>query len=299
MPTDHPDTAPSDLAPAARGTAIRSAEVLVTSPDRNFVTLRITTEDGVVGLGDAHAQRPRAVRGVVPARPRRAAADRPRRAPHRGHLAVPLPLGVLAARAGDHGGDRRGRRGAVGHQGEGRRAAAVPAARRGEPDRDHGVRARQRPGPARAVRLDPARTWSRATGPSGCRPSVPGIDAVYGVAAQPSSSGRYDYEPAQRAPLPAEEDWDTRAYLRHLPGGVRGRAQRVRPRAAAAARRAPPADPDPGGAPRQGPGAVRPVLARGLHARRRTRRRCGWSGSTPPPRWRSARSSTPCGTTRR
>ena len=53
MPTDHPDTAPSDLAPAARGTAIRSAEVLVTSPDRNFVTLRITTQDGVVGLGDA------------------------------------------------------------------------------------------------------------------------------------------------------------------------------------------------------------------------------------------------------
>ena len=32
---------------------IRSAEVLVASPSRNFVTLRITTEDGVVGLGDA------------------------------------------------------------------------------------------------------------------------------------------------------------------------------------------------------------------------------------------------------
>ena len=48
--------------------------------------------------------------------------------------------------------------------------------------------------------------------------SVPGINAVYGVAAQPSTGGkRYDYEPAQRAPLPAEEDWDTRAYLRHIP----------------------------------------------------------------------------------
>ena len=32
---------------------IRSAEVLISSPGRNFVTLRITTEDGVVGLGDA------------------------------------------------------------------------------------------------------------------------------------------------------------------------------------------------------------------------------------------------------
>ncbi len=39
--------------------------------------------------------------------------------------------------------------------------------------------------------------------------SVPGIDAVYGVSAQPSTSGRHEYEPAKRAPLPAEEDWDT------------------------------------------------------------------------------------------
>lgn len=34
-------------------TVIERAEVLVTSPGRNFVTLRITTSDGVVGLGDA------------------------------------------------------------------------------------------------------------------------------------------------------------------------------------------------------------------------------------------------------
>ena len=33
MPTDHGD-------PTAPGSAIRSAEVLVTSPDRNFVTLQ-------------------------------------------------------------------------------------------------------------------------------------------------------------------------------------------------------------------------------------------------------------------
>ena len=48
--------------------------------------------------------------------------------------------------------------------------------------------------------------------------SVPGVNKLYGVAAQPSTSGRYDYEPAQRAPLPAEEDWDSAAYLRHVPG---------------------------------------------------------------------------------
>src|SRR6201746_2554383 len=32
---------------------IQSAEVIVTSPDRNFVTLKLTTDEGIVGLGDA------------------------------------------------------------------------------------------------------------------------------------------------------------------------------------------------------------------------------------------------------
>ncbi|HEY4153151.1 MAG TPA: bifunctional D-altronate/D-mannonate dehydratase, partial [Pseudolysinimonas sp.] len=32
---------------------IDKAEVIVTSPDRNFVTLKLTTDDGLVGLGDA------------------------------------------------------------------------------------------------------------------------------------------------------------------------------------------------------------------------------------------------------
>src|SRR5438477_10591089 len=32
---------------------IESAEIVVTSPGRNFVTLRVTTDEGLVGLGDA------------------------------------------------------------------------------------------------------------------------------------------------------------------------------------------------------------------------------------------------------
>src|ERR1022692_1221079 len=32
---------------------IRDAQVIVTSPGRNFVTLKVTTSDGVTGLGDA------------------------------------------------------------------------------------------------------------------------------------------------------------------------------------------------------------------------------------------------------
>jgi mannonate dehydratase len=51
---------------------------------------------------------------------------------------------------------------------------------------------------------------------------VPGLHAIYGIASQeglPGNKGRrYDYEPAQRGALPAQEDWDTRAYLRHVPG---------------------------------------------------------------------------------
>ena len=46
---------------------------------------------------------------------------------------------------------------------------------------------------------------------------------------------------------------------------VRGGPERVRPGTAAAARRPPPHDPDPGREAGQGPGTVRPVLARGLH----------------------------------
>jgi len=50
---------------------------------------------------------------------------------------------------------------------------------------------------------------------------VPGLNRIYGIASQsgPADAGaeRYDHEPAQRGALPAEEDWDTRAYLRHIP----------------------------------------------------------------------------------
>ena len=48
--------------------------------------------------------------------------------------------------------------------------------------------------------------------------AVPGIRSLYGVAAQPQASGeRYDYEPAGRGMRPVEEDWDSAAYLRHVP----------------------------------------------------------------------------------
>ena len=76
---------------------IIAAEVIVTSPDRNFVTLRITTDDGLTGLGDATLNGRELAVAAYLDRPRRAAADRPGPAPDRGHLAVPVPLARTGA----------------------------------------------------------------------------------------------------------------------------------------------------------------------------------------------------------
>ena len=47
---------------------------------------------------------------------------------------------------------------------------------------------------------------------------IPGLKTVYGVASSDQSDGgRYDYEPARRSEAPVEELWDTQAYLRHIP----------------------------------------------------------------------------------
>ena len=121
--------------------------------------------------------------------------------------------------------------------------AGLPAAGRGVPER---LRAYGHASgrTCRSCSTRSASTWSWATSRSGSRPRCPGINAVYGVAAQAQASGealRLRTGPARGA-FPPEEDWDTRAYLRHLPDRVRGGPQRVRPGAPAAARRPPPDD---------------------------------------------------------
>ena len=119
------------------GTCSRSpsARVVISSPGRNFVTLKIETSDGVTGLGDATLNgRELAVATYL--------TD---------HV-IPCLIGRDAHRIEDiwqylyrgaywrRGpvtmcGDRRGRHGAVGHQGEGGRAcrsincSAAPAAK--------------------------------------------------------------------------------------------------------------------------------------------------------------------------
>ena len=182
---------------------IENAEVIVTSPDRNFVTLQITTDDGVTGLGDATLNgRELAVASylrdhVVPLLIGRDAHA------HRGHLAVPLPrrrtggaarspwrpiaavdvaLWDIKAKAAGH--------------------AAVPAARRRQPapgSLAYGhASGRDLP---ELFDSDPATTWTQGYRAIRVQTGVPGLDAVYGVAAPaaPSASGTTTSPPRAHA----------------------------------------------------------------------------------------------------
>ena len=175
---------------------ITGGHVIVCSPGRNFVTLKLETEDGVYGLGDATLNgRELAVASYL-SRSRPAAARRPRRAAHRGHLAVPLQGRLLAARTGDDGGDRGGGYGAVGHQGQGARRAGVSAARRRVARGGAGLRPRQR----RDDRRHRRRRW-RATSQRGYK----AVRAQCGVPGHASTSTAWPrahaYEPAERGAL--------------------------------------------------------------------------------------------------
>jgi mannonate dehydratase len=204
---------------------ITAADVIVTSPDRNFVTLKITTDEGVTGLGDGTLNGREL--SVATYLTEHVAPLLVGRDPHaiedtwqflyrsaywrRGPVtmaaiaAVDVALWDIKAKVAGLplyqllGGASRTGIMAYGH-----------ASGRDTQELFDSIRQHLELG-FRSIRV---------------QTSVPGINAVYGVAAQPSSEGkRYDYEPAQRTPLPAEEDWDSRAYLRHIPAvfeAVRG-----------------------------------------------------------------------------
>ena len=196
---------------------IVSADVIVTSPSRNFVTLKITTDEGLTGLGDATLNgRELAVAAYLTEHVVPLLIDRD---PHRIEDTWQFlyrsaywrrgPVTMAAIAAVDMAlWDIKGK------------VAGLPvyqllggASRTGLATYGH-ASGRDLPELFDSIRehLEEGYRHIRV------QTSIPGVNAVYGVAAQAQSTGeRYDYEPAGRGALPAEEDWDTRAYLRHIP----------------------------------------------------------------------------------
>ena len=190
---------------------ITSASVIVCSPGRNFVTLKVETDQGVYGLGDATLNgRELAVASYL-----------------QDHL-VPCLIGrdpfqtediwhyfyrgaVLAPRSGDHDGDLAAIDVALWDiKGK---ALGVPVYNLlGGKSREKVLVYAHATGRDIAHTVDEVERY-RDLGYTAIRAQsgVPGIASTYGV----SKDGRY-YEPAERG-LPAESLWSTEKYLRHVP----------------------------------------------------------------------------------
>ncbi|MFZ2480335.1 MAG: D-mannonate dehydratase ManD [Propioniciclava sp.] len=189
---------------------IERVEVLVASPTRNYVTLRVTTADGIVGLGDATVNgRELSVASYL-----------------RDHVA-PLLIGVDPNRIEDTW--QYLYRGVYWRRGPVTMAAigAVDMAlwdilgkrtnqpvyqllggrvRDGIPYYSHAF-GWDIPALLDSVREHQERGETFIRVQSG----VPGLDKVYGVSKDPN------YEPAGRGARPSEEHFDPGAYMRHLP----------------------------------------------------------------------------------
>ncbi|MFB8267626.1 MULTISPECIES: D-mannonate dehydratase ManD [unclassified Streptomyces] len=202
---------------------IVAVDVLVTSPTRNFVTLKITTEQGLVGWGDATLNgRELAVASYL-----------------RDHLA-PLLIGRDPARIEDTWQYLyRGvywRRGPVTMTSIG----AVDLALWDIKGKAAGLPVYQLLGGAvrdRILSYTHATGWDvpqlldsidarLADGFQAVRAQtgVPGLDVVYGVTKEGAG-----YEPAGRGVAPVEEVWDTDAYLRHAPKALEAARAHIGP----------------------------------------------------------------------
>jgi mannonate dehydratase len=202
---------------------VSQVEVFVTSPGRNFVTIKLTSSDGIVGWGDATLNgRELAVASYL-----------------RDHL-TPALIGRDADRIEDTWQYfYRGvywRRGPVGMAAIGAidmalwdikgKAAGMPVYQLlGGAARDKILSYTHATGWTLPELLDSIAV-RREEGFRAVRvqSGVPGLDTVYGVS---RSTG--NYEPAGRGSGPAEELWDTGAYLRHAPALLRGVREAVGP----------------------------------------------------------------------
>lgn len=202
--------------------SIVRADVVVTSPGRNFVTLKVTTSDGVVGLGDATLNgRELAVASYLTDHLVPLLIDRDERAIedtwqylYRGAYWRRGPVTMAAIAAVDMAlWDIKAK------------AAGMPlyqllggASRRGALAYGH-ASGTDLPALFDSIRNHLAEGFRAIRVQTG----VPGLGQVYGVASDQKPGARYDYEPARRgsdggaARRPTEESWDSRAYLRHAP----------------------------------------------------------------------------------
>jgi mannonate dehydratase len=207
----------SPCAPPGRSVKIEQVDVILTSPGRNFVTLKLTTSDGVVGLGDATLNgRELAVASYLKDH---VAALLVGREAHniedtwqylyRGPYWRRGPVTMAAIAAVDMAlWDIKGK------------VAGLPVyqllggrSRRGALAYGHasGTTVEALFTSIRNLLEDGFKAFRIQTG-------VPGLAKVYGVGSDQLAGQRYDYEPAVRTTVPLEEGWDTSAYLRHLPG---------------------------------------------------------------------------------
>ena len=201
---------------------IRSVDVVVTSPSRNYVLVKITTEDGVVGWGDAPLNgRELSVASYL-----------------RDHLA-----GLLVGRPADRIEDTwqflyRGaywRRGPVTMAAIGAidvalwdiqgKTLGVPVYRLLGGAVREGILTYTHASASGLPELLDAVDARRAEGYRAVRAQfgVPGLETVYGVGKTAT------YEPAARSVLAPEEDWDTPLYLRHAPRMLAGVREHVGP----------------------------------------------------------------------
>ena len=196
---------------------ISSAEVIVTSPTRNFVTLKLTTDDGVAGLGDATLNgRELSVASYLRDH---VAPLLPGRDPHRiedtwqylyrGAYWRRGPVTMAAIGAVDMAlWDIKGK------------VAGLPVYQLlGGASRDGLLAYGHASGTSQTALSESIHEYlEKGYRAIRVQSAIPGIRALYGVADQPQASGeRYDYEPGGRGVRPVEEDWDTAAYIRHVP----------------------------------------------------------------------------------
>lgn len=202
--------------------SIERADVVITSPGRNFVTLKITTGDGVVGWGDATLNgRELSVASYLSDHIASALIGRDEdriedtwQYLYRGPYWRRGPVTMSAIAAVDMAlWDIKAKK------------AGVPLYQLLGGASRTGIRAYAHASGSDYPALSDAIAGYQELGFTAVRvqTGVPGLGQIYGVSSA-APGAKYDYEPAKRAAdgsaaaAPTEESWDTQAYLAHMPG---------------------------------------------------------------------------------